>query len=270
MTGPATFSCAGLDWQIEPLDLEEQFEVECILLRVLGPSFAAGVSSLMQGIAPALVDVLKETALGGGERVTDFRTEEGAKASRKSVVEHHDDGWAIVHPNGTVLALEDDEHEIRGLHRKLTTGRVERRGSKWLVLTSATEDDFDLKHLLKIDTSDPRLRSAWDGLLEALGETGGEVIRSVVFELARRLEFTEVMRLFSLVLLNGKTLVSDPEGAILSKKGVPYDLQDFGMLTAVFRRDPSAKWELLTKGILVTYAQRRDEEDHEVVEEEDA
>lgn len=57
---------ASIRWMVEPIGIEAQIEVECILMRLFGPALGTTVGALLEGMAPALVDVLRETA-GDGE-----------------------------------------------------------------------------------------------------------------------------------------------------------------------------------------------------------
>lgn len=57
-----TFELAGQTWTVHPLDLDEQFEVEVILLRALAPAAGHALGALIEDVAPPLVEVLRETA----------------------------------------------------------------------------------------------------------------------------------------------------------------------------------------------------------------
>jgi hypothetical protein len=66
MATTQTFDLYGLTWEVRPLSLDEQIEVECILIRTFGPAAGAAIAALVQGIAPALIEVLRD-AVGEGE-----------------------------------------------------------------------------------------------------------------------------------------------------------------------------------------------------------
>jgi hypothetical protein len=55
-----TFDLAGHTWRVHPLELDEQWEVECILLRIAGPAAGHGLGAAIEGLAPALLELLKE------------------------------------------------------------------------------------------------------------------------------------------------------------------------------------------------------------------
>ena len=61
-----SFELGGKSWAVEPLDPNEQIEVECILVQLFGPALGASVASAVQGLAPAVIDVLRDAA-GEGE-----------------------------------------------------------------------------------------------------------------------------------------------------------------------------------------------------------
>ncbi len=60
MPDTQTFDLAGNTWRLHPLELDEQWEVECILLRVAGPAAGHGLGAAIEGLAPALLELLKE------------------------------------------------------------------------------------------------------------------------------------------------------------------------------------------------------------------
>ena len=170
-----TFDLAGLTWEVRPLGTDEQLEVECIVIRTFGPSVGAGIAALVQGLAPALIEVLRETA-GEGEA-------------------------------------------------------------------------FDLSRLGELDTSDPRIALAWGQLLDALADTGGEVVRDAVGALAARLDHRDIMRLFDLTILHNKTMISK----VGVNGGDPVKVNSYETLGKLLQHDPRAKWDLLTQAMLVTY-----------------
>lgn len=62
-----TVTVAGHTWQVLPLGVDEQFEVECIIINTLGPATGNAIASLVEGLAPAIVDVLRDSTGRGVE-----------------------------------------------------------------------------------------------------------------------------------------------------------------------------------------------------------
>ena len=58
MTDPKTFPLAGLEWRIEPLQIDAQFEVECLLARVVGPTVASIAPVLIRDLIVPVLNVV--------------------------------------------------------------------------------------------------------------------------------------------------------------------------------------------------------------------
>lgn len=174
----ASIKVAGLSWQIRPLDPDEQIEVECILIRMFGAAAGAAIGALAHGLAPVLIDVLRET-VGEGEK-------------------------------------------------------------------------FDLARIGSMDSSDPRLQSAWESLLDSIGDTAAELIGGGLSVFSSRVSFQDILRLFELAILSRKALVIGPTGESMY-------VENYTALGDLLRRDPKAKWRLLSEALQVTYGRKAEE-----------
>lgn len=265
-----TFELAGLTWQVSPLDTDQQFEAECIFIKALAPPLASGLAAAVQGAAAPLVEVLGETVMGGGRYLAEFDSQERAEEAREhsTVIDRGESvamRWAVVDPAGRAIHETEYEDDARNGLRELAAGRVAKRGGKWIVLEQARDEKFDIANLLGIDTSDPRLRGTWEKLLEAMADTSGSILREVVYTLVRHLDHQDIKRLIDLAVFSSHTLVCDPTGERFHASF--HDLghrPDYAVLSNLLRRDPNAKYQLLSKAILVTYGR------HAVDEDEDA
>jgi len=103
---------------------------------------------------------------------------------------------------------------------------------------------WDLSGLLKIDSSDPRLREPWEKFLRALGDTAGDVVRSLLPDLGERLDHRVLLRLFHLAVVS-KTHIQI-EGQLHA-----VNMETLGRLL----KRPTDKWALLFYALLVTYGE---------------
>lgn len=245
MAKTQTFELAGRTWSVCPMDPDEQIEVECILLRSLGPAAGAAVAAVVQGLAPALVDVLRQTAVGGGEVVGTYDSEPAAESAMLSRLEEREGEWILIDGDGARVIGPDELGDARTFCEKVAQSQVEEREGHWVIVTLGHEAAFDLARIVDLDTADPRIRAGWSLLLDALTETGGELVRDAVFALAARLNHVEIMRLFQLAVLSRKALVN--------VKGKDQYVTAYPLLGRLLEQDPRAKWDLLARALMVTY-----------------
>jgi hypothetical protein len=124
-------------------------------------------------------------------------------------------------------------------------------------------EDFDLAGIMQLweggdedDDStgfsrDPRVRDAWETMLEALAETAGDVVVRALPTITDRLDLADVRRLFELVVIRGCCPEVDGRGQRLA---------DWAAVARLLAgHPPAAKWELLSLALAVTYAGRDDE-----------
>jgi hypothetical protein len=310
---PVVFELAGTTWQCLPLGLDEQFELECILLCTFGPAAGAAIAALVEGVTPALVDVLRD-ATGAGDsfdlsklmsrpaateklrehwlaaldmlRKATQRTGssvaavlacegvgptgahwEAVVAELERLTEDAEDPGEVDYADpelqtawgellgGLVVAL----HETIGRGEAFDVARVlpldGDAGPSWLALLGASlaevvretagRGTFDLAGLMRLDTTDPRLRDAWESLLGSLAGTVGDLVRGAIYALAGRLAVADVKRLFELCVLGKKVMVP--------KFGNGW-VTSYEVLNGILRHDPRAKWDLLVQCLLVTYS----------------
>lgn len=303
---------------------------------------------MVHGLAPSIVEVLRDTAMGGGERLASFESE--AKASqakyatvmdrvswaiikpdkvdedgtvalvydsesdaqsalesiRSASAKEHGDGWCavgssgdpilafdgtpaisttdqilcaseielvgdgwiekiiewrVIHPDGSVLRDAYSEDDATSIQAQFSAAIVEQHRDQWWLVSAPNKETFDLAALARIDTSDPRIFGAWERLLGSIAETGGEVMRGIGHMVSSALNYTDIMRLFSLALLDGRTTITDPIGDTLAKPGVPHRLTDFKIIGDLFRSDPGAKWSLLGEALRATYQRTTDKQE---------
>jgi len=120
-------------------------------------------------------------------------------------------------------------------------------------------EEFDLAGLMNLwdggdeaDDStgfsrDPRVREAWETMLEALAETAGDIVVRALPTITDRLELADVRRMFELVVIRNCCPEVDGKGQRLA------DWAAAGRLLA--GHPPSAKWQLLAEALAVTYGQ---------------
>jgi hypothetical protein len=103
---------------------------------------------------------------------------------------------------------------------------------------------WDLSGLLKIDSSDPRLREPWEKFLRALGDTAGDVVRTLLPDLGERLDHRVLLRLFHLAVVSKAHI--QIEGQLHA-----INMESLGRLL----KRPTDKWALLFYALLVTYGE---------------
>ena len=117
---------------------------------------------------------------------------------------------------------------------------------------------WDLARLLylrdKLDSSDERLRAAWDKFTDALPGLAGDVIAKVTPEVTARLSHTTILRLFELAVLGHAFVVAD---------GKTVRIDSYKTVAQLARGRPMFKWELLTTAILSYLFPRPDTEPSE-------
>lgn len=296
-----TFELAGLQWSVMPMGLDEQFEVECILLSTFGPAAGAAIAALVEGVAPALVEVLRD-ATGSGDQfdlaklmsrptaAEKLRDKWVAALSAGPVPKSGEAGpvaerWALVAVEAERVAVDvtDPDYadpqlqsawgELLGalvveLQESIAGGVAfdvaatllfegEAAADAWEALASASLSEvvretagrgsFDLAGLMRLDTTDPRLRDVWEKLLISLATTTGDLVRGAIYALAGRLSVTDIKRLFELAVLSKKLMCA--------KHGNAY-VTTYEVLNGLLRHDPRAKWDLLVKCLLATYSRR--------------
>jgi len=272
MPQPKQITAGGLTWEVRPLDPDQQIEVECIIIRTFGPAAGAALASALQGLAPSLVRVLRDTVtkpvdpsslrIAIEERISAIGTAL-AQLELLDLVEQ-----LIVSLERAVVDIggqhSDEMHEriqmivegsVTDIRTALAAGEDDRVKTVVAILApkviEAAQDvisdgTFDLERLGNIDTKDPRLRVGWDRALDAIADAGGEVVRDASMALASRLAYEDVKRVFDLVLLSRRLLVV--------QDGRKSDVTTYPVLGRLLAHDPRAKWELLGQAIRVTYS----------------
>jgi hypothetical protein len=306
------FKLAEVEFQVMPLAIDEQFEVEVILLSMFGPAAGAAIAALVEGAAPALISVLRD-ATGAGEQFDLAKLMSRPKAAetlrghwihaiemlrasqqrtgssvtellsvastgritdlwRGVVVELERLAGAVVEPGesldyadpqlqtawGELLgALVENLHETVGRGEAFDLARLLPLPSTWLLLLSASLAEvvretagrgrFDLAGIIKMDTTDPRLRDAWEALLGTLTSTLADLVRGAIYALAGRLSVSDVKRLFELVVLSKKVMVPAYGGGYITT---------YEVMSRILPH-PQAKWDLLVRCLLVTYGGSR-------------
>jgi hypothetical protein len=165
------FEAFGRRWRCYRIEYPAQVEVECILARLLGPAAGHAIGALASGLAPTIVEVLRET-VGDG-------------------------------------------------------------------------DGFDLSRILELDTADPRIRSAWDLLLDGLGRTLGDVLAAAASSLASGMDPAANLRLLELTLLDRRLEVHHG--------GQWMVIGSLDALGQLLDHDPRAKWQLCGESIATTW-----------------
>ena len=253
MTQSKTFDLGGITWEVRMLDPDEQIEVECILLRVIGPGAGVGASTLVQGAAPALVEMLRNTVTdtGHADRVMDSMLSSLTILCPTAKVAREGDD---------VLVLQFESAEAATAVRPAVESEVEilmtfdaDAGPDVMRLTlseyvaKSAKQPFEIARLLRLDTTDPQIKGAWDRLLDALSATAGEIVSESLTMLASRVDHRDLKRLFELVLLG-------PNKTTIRKGDQVAKVASYSMLGQLLQRDPRAKWAVLWHGLKATYA----------------
>jgi hypothetical protein len=154
------FEVAGVQFQAMPLGLDEQFEVECILLSTFGPATGAAIAALVEGVAPALVEVLRD-ATGAGEQFDLAKL-----MSRPSAVEKLREDWLAALDMLRKVRFENPT-PVADLIPCAASGHL---ADMWASVTVAMDRliaDVD-GDPVEVDYADPELQAAWGELLGAL------------------------------------------------------------------------------------------------------
>jgi hypothetical protein len=170
-----TIDIDGRTWTLTRAGPEEQFEIECILLRLLGPAAAVGVGVVVDALAKEVAVFLADVTGKGG--------------------------------------------------------------------------DFDLANLLgDIDTSDKRIRKAWQRFLAILPEVAGSLLGEALPVFLHRLDVADLHRLMVLAVF-GKAFVTLPG------KQSPAPVTNWKVLAAALTgSSPAVKWRLLAEALAFIYA----------------
>lgn len=153
MQSMPTFEVGGLEWAVNPMGFDEQFEVECILFNALGPAAGAALSALADGAAPALIEVLRETT--GKGAAFDLAKLLGEEESTNRLHEH----W--------LAALDMARKAKRRAEVDTVSEAMPGSLPEWQAVTAAldvltAEEDGDP---VNVDFADPRLLTPWGDLI---------------------------------------------------------------------------------------------------------
>lgn len=171
-----TIHAAGHTWQVIPLDVDEQFEVECILVNTLGPSAGNAIASLVEGLAPAIVDILRD-ATGRGEEF-----DLGKLLGLKEMTPGMREQWLIALDMTRKACRPEDGGAPIPVSEAVPCDLPAWRGVLDCLDALQADADGDAG---EINYEDPILVTAWSELIAALVESFERAVeRSEVFDLA--------------------------------------------------------------------------------------